>query len=223
MALCVDFFSLSVDFCVVDRSGPLGGTPFLRSTTSLTAPTHESERLRHDRPGTVRGSRLAPRQVLRPQQQLHRCHLDDRLRGDADHRAAAAEGHQGHARDAAPAARAAQAAARAPRRPAEAERRDDEALPGAQGQSPGIVLPPAAAVPGVHHHVPGAPRSHRQDPGPAGLPPASRPSSFSVVVVDVPVAGRPERDVGVGARSRQAPDRGHQRVVRQGPASMPCW
>ena len=51
---------------------------------------------------------------------------------------------------------------RAPRRPPEAQRRDDEALPGAQGQPAGLLLPAAAAVPGVHHHVPGAARPDRE-------------------------------------------------------------
>ena len=45
-----------------------------------------------------------------------------------------------------------------PQRPGQAQRRDDEALPGAQGQPDGLV--PAVARPdaGVHHHVPGAAR-----------------------------------------------------------------
>ena len=48
----------------------------------------------------------------------------------------------------------AQVAGPVPQRPHEAQRRDDEALPGAQGQP--VVVVPAAAGPdaGVHHHVP---------------------------------------------------------------------
>ena len=46
-----------------------------------------------------------------------------------------------------------------PQRPGQAQRRDDEALPGAQGQ-PDVLVPAAAgADAGVHHHVPGPPRA----------------------------------------------------------------
>ena len=54
---------------------------------------------------------------------------------------------------------------RAPRRPPEAQRRDDEALPGAQGQPDGLVLPAAVADAGVHHHVPGPARPDQPHAG----------------------------------------------------------
>ena len=154
--------------------------------------------------------------VLRPHQQLHPRHLDDRPRRDADHRAAGAEEHQGHARDAEAAAGDAQAAAGAPRRPPEAQRRDDEAVPAAQGQPAGLVLPAAAAVPGVHHHVPGAARAHRQErrraPG-SRVHPAlrldERRSCTSRLV------GKNEM-LAWGLDLSKRPDRDDRRVVRQG-------
>ena len=95
------------------------------------------------------------RLVLQPHPQLRRGDRPDRRRRDGDHRPADAEEHQGNARDAAAGAGDAQVAGPVPQRPHEAQRRDDEALPGAQGQS--VVVVPAAAGPdaGVHHHVPG--------------------------------------------------------------------
>ncbi len=82
----------------------------------------------------------------------------DRRGRHGGHHAAHAEEHEGHARDAAARAADAQAAERASQRQGEAQRRDDEALPGAQGQSHGLVSAAGGADAGVPDHVPGAPR-----------------------------------------------------------------
>ena len=102
----------------------------------------------------LRSPRRAARLAVCPEQRLRAGDLHDRRHRDAARDAAQPEEHQGHARDAAPGPRDAQAPERAPQRPPEAQRRDDEALPGAQGQPDGLVPADRGADAGVHHHVP---------------------------------------------------------------------
>ena len=84
--------------------------------------------------------------------------------------------------------RDAQAAAAAPQRPPEAQRRDDEALPGAQGQPDGLVPAAPGADAGVHHHVPGPPR--------ADLRARRAPAAPIVQACSPPPARRPPAELG---------------------------
>ena len=140
-----------------------------------------------------------------------------------------AEEHQGHARDAAPRAGDAPAAEPVPQRPDQAQRRDDEALPGAQGQ-PDVVVPAAAGSDaGLHHHVPDPPRpdvqADREAPRRSPMACSLRvdnaaPSSGSSPATSrrrrtVPVARRSDRDDVARSRPREVTGRGARRRLRR--------
>ena len=130
------------------RCHPWGGS-------GSTPSSRRKSRLVFDLFATVLGLVLQLHPQLR-----HRHRPADAVRhGDPD--AADAQGHEVDAADAAAAARDQAPAAAVQGRPPEAQRRDDEALPGAQDQPGGRVPAVAPAGAGVHRPLPGADKAHR--------------------------------------------------------------